>query len=64
MQGLILRASKFDALELMGSAVVKDRILALQKLLEDPCIDEVEEAFDYSCIVLLLESLAAEMYAR
>ncbi len=64
VQGLILRASKFDALELMGSAIVKDRILALQKLLEDPCIDEVEEAFDYSGIVLHLESLAAEMYAR
>lgn len=64
VQGLILRASKFDALELMGSAVVKDRILALQKLLEDPCIDEVEEAFDYSGMVLHLESLAAEIYAR
>ena len=64
VQGLIIRASKFDALELMGSAIVKDRILALQKLLEDPCIDEVAEAFDYSGIVLHLESLAAEMYAR
>mgnify|MGYP000897893576 CR=1 FL=1 len=63
-QGLILRASKFDALDLMGSALINDRILALQKLLEDPCLNEVDHVLDRSSIIDHLESLATDIYAR
>jgi ATP-dependent Lon protease len=63
-QGLILRASKLDALDLMGSALIDDRILALQKLLEDPCINDVGAASDRVNKVDYLETLVTDIYAR
>lgn len=63
-QGLILRASKFDALDLMGSVHINDRILALQKLLEDPGINEVNDVFDRRSTIEYLESLATDICAR
>ncbi|HNX28180.1 MAG TPA: Lon family ATP-dependent protease [Syntrophomonadaceae bacterium] len=63
-QGLILRASKFDALDLMGSVNINERILALQKLLEDPCINEVGDFYDCRSIIEHLEALATDIYAR
>ncbi len=42
-QGLILRASKLDAIDLMGSQKLEERVLALQRILqEDPTINEVD----------------------
>ncbi len=63
-QGLILRASKLDAMDLMGSSVIDDRILALQKLLEDPCINEVGDAMARISTIEHLEALVVDIYAR
>ncbi|MDD4802074.1 MAG: Lon family ATP-dependent protease [Syntrophomonas sp.] len=64
-QGFILRASKLDAVDLIGSGQVQDRVLALQKILEaDPTLnelaatDEIEEILDH------LEDMVADIYAR
>lgn len=63
-QGLILRASKFDVLDLMGSPLIGDRILALQRLLEDPCIGQEEGPLSPADKVEYLETLITEVYAR
>jgi len=42
-QGLILRASKLDAIDLMSSQDVRDRILALKRVLwENPTLTELD----------------------
>jgi len=64
-QGLILRASKFDAIDLMSSEKTEDKILALQKILrEDPTINELTYEKNIGEILDQLEDLVAENYAR
>ena len=64
-QGFILRASKLDAVDLINSEQVLDRILALQKLLEeDPTLSELAAADDLENILDHLDDLVADKYAR
>jgi len=64
-QGFILRASKLDAVDLINSEQVLDRVLALQKLLEeDPTLSELAAADDLENILDHLDDLVADKYAR
>ncbi len=64
-QGFILRASKLDAVDLINSEQVLDRVLALQKLLkEDPTLSELAAADDLDNILDHLDDLVADKYAR
>ncbi|MGR6837304.1 Lon family ATP-dependent protease [Syntrophomonas erecta] len=63
-QGLILRASKLDALDLMSSLKIEDRLLALKKILyEDPTISTVEGQ-DIAEFLDTMEDKMAEIFAR
>ena len=63
-QGFILRASKLDAVDLINSEQVLDRVLALQKLLqEDPTLSELAAADDLENILDHLDDLVADKYA-
>jgi ATP-dependent Lon protease len=64
-QGLILRASKLDAIDLMGSPKLEERILALQRILqEDPTINEVDPPGNLGLALDRLEEKVAEVFAR
>lgn len=64
-QGFILRASKLDAVDLINSEQVLDRVLALQKLLEeDPTLSELAATEDLENILDHLDDLVADKYAR
>lgn len=64
-QGFILRASKLDAVDLINSENVLDRVLALQKLLEeDPTLNELAAADDLGNVLDHLDDLVADKYAR
>ncbi len=62
-QDFILRASKMDAVDLINSQQDIDRILALQKLLEEnPTLNEVETHEDLGGLLDHLDQLIAEKY--
>lgn len=64
-QGLILRASKLDAIDLMSSQRAADRVLALKRVLcEDPTINMIDPEEDMEEVVAGLEDRIAEMFAR
>jgi len=64
-QGFILRASKLDAVDLINSEQVVDRILALQKMLEEnPTLSELAATEDLGNVLDHLEDLTADKYAR
>jgi len=64
-KGFILRASKLDAVDLINSEQVADRVLALQKMLEeDPTLNSRAMDEDLSPILDHLEELMADKYAR
>jgi len=64
-QGFILRASKLDAVDLINSEQALDRILGLQKLLEeDPTLSELAATEDLDNILDHLDDLIADKYAR
>jgi len=64
-QGFILRASKLDAVDLINSEQILDRVLALQKMLEeDPTLSELAAADDLENILDHLDDLIADKYAR
>ncbi len=64
-QGLILRASKLDAIDLMGSQKLEERVLALQRILqEDPTINEVDPPDNLDLALDRLEEKVAEVFAR
>ncbi len=64
-QGFILRASKLDAVDLINSEQEADRLLALQKMLEeDPTLNELAATEDLGGILDHLEDLVADKYAR
>ena len=61
----ILRASKLDAIDLIQGKDIRDRVLALQKLLEEnPTLTDLEPEIDLVTILDRLEDLAADRYAR
>ena len=64
-QGLILRASKLDAIDLMSSQDVRDRILALKRVLwENPTLTELDPGEDLEKTLNEIEDLIAEKFAR
>lgn len=64
-QGLILRASRLDAIDLMSSANPYDRILALKRVLwEDPTFTAPESDEDLEYTLMEIEDRIAEKLAR
>jgi ATP-dependent Lon protease len=62
---LVLRASKLNALQLMRSELVEERVLALQRLVyEDPTIDAVPDLKEIPDIMGKLEDEIADNIAR
>lgn len=62
-QELILRASKLEVLDLMGSDKIEERVLALQVLLKGQPV-KFDNKQDISEIIEDLENLVAESYAK
>ena len=61
---LVLRAGKLDALKLMRSAVLPERILALQRLVfEDPTLDRLPQAGKYRAAIAEIEDGLADLVA-
>jgi ATP-dependent Lon protease len=64
-QGLILKASQLDAIDLMSSEQIEERLLALHRLLkQDPTIMSIEPEQDYDAMLLGMEEKVAELLAR
>jgi len=62
---LVLRAGKVNALQLMRSERLGERVLALQRLVfEDPTIDQVPAAREIPAILEQIEEAIAEILAR
>lgn len=62
---LVLKAGKLDALNLMRSEDLSERVLALQKLVfEDPTIDEVPEPGKIEEVIGEIEEEIADLVAR
>lgn len=62
---LVLKASKLDAVELMNSEVLTDKILALRRLLsEDPTVNELNYKDNLYIELDELEEIFADIYAR
>jgi len=62
-KGLVLRASKFDAIDLMSSEKLENKVLALQKILqEDPTINGLKE--DIAAVVDSLEEMVVDTCSR
>ncbi|WP_084295986.1 Lon family ATP-dependent protease [Desulfitibacter alkalitolerans] len=61
---LVLKASKLNALDLLNSTRVGERLLALQKIImEDPTIDEIPSAKKAGKVLAVLEEGIAEQIA-
>ena len=64
-QGLVLRASKLDAIELIKSERLEEKILGLHRILaEDPTINDLKFHGDLEQETAYLENLLAEESAR
>ena len=62
---LVLKAGKLDALDLMRSSRIEDRILALERLVfEDPTIDKVRKPDEYETVLSDIEDEIADTIAR
>lgn len=62
---LVLKAGKLDALDLMRSSKIEDRILALERLVfEDPTIDKVHKPDEYEAVLSDIEDEIADTIAR
>jgi ATP-dependent Lon protease len=62
---LVMKAGKLDALKLMRSKILGERVLALQRLIyEDPTIDEVPETGDLPTVLNEIEEEIADLIAR
>ncbi len=62
---LVLRAGKLNALQLMRSEKIEERVLALQRLvLEDPTLEEVPNRAEIPAILQQLEDEVADTIAR
>ncbi|KUG02681.1 atp-dependent protease lonb-like type i [hydrocarbon metagenome] len=64
-QELVLKANKLDAIELMNSDILGDKVLALRRiLLEDPTINRLQCPDQLSIEVAALEDIFSELYTR
>ncbi len=64
-QGLIIKASKFDAIDLMSSISLPDRILALRRILkENPTINDKVGDKQMPALLDELEEMLADIYTR
>ena len=64
-EGLILRAGKVDALHLMRSDILEERVLGLQRLVkEDPTLARIPMRVELSNLIAELEDYLAELVAR
>lgn len=64
-QELVLKANKLDAIELMNSASLPERILALRRILsEDPTISLLPNSQDLALEISDLEEIFSEQYNR
>lgn len=62
---LVLKAGKLEALELMKSGSLRDRVIALQRLVfEDPTIDDVPPGKDIPGMIGEVEEEVADILAR
>ena len=62
---LILKAGKLEALGLLKSESLKDKIVAVQRIVfEDPTIDELPAGRDIAAVMEEIENEVAEMLAR
>ncbi|MGE5581590.1 MAG: Lon family ATP-dependent protease [Bacillota bacterium] len=62
---LILKAGKLEALKLMRSEILEERILALQRIVfEDPTIDNMPQRKDLPQIINEIEEEIADLIAR
>lgn len=62
---LVLKAGKLEALNLMRSAELSERVVALQRIVfEDPTIDEIPSEEDIPAILEEVEEGIADMIAR
>ncbi|WP_422730808.1 Lon family ATP-dependent protease [Neomoorella thermoacetica] len=62
---VVLKASKLEALDLMRSEALPERVLALQKLVyEDPTITDVPSESDIPAILVAIQEEIAEFIAR
>jgi len=62
---LVLKATKLEALHLMKSSQIEERLVALQKLIyEDPTIEELPKKKDIPQIIEKLEEEIADIIAR
>ena len=62
---LVLKAGKVEALRLMRSDVLEERVLALQRLVyEDPTIDSLPARRDLQAILNEIEEEIADLIAR
>ncbi len=62
---LVLKAGKLDALDLMRSSKIQDRILALERLVfEDPTIDKVRTPAEYEAALADIEEEIADIIAK
>lgn len=62
---LVMKAGKLDALKLMRSKVLEERVLALQRLVyEDPTLDQVPKTGDLTTVINEIEEEIADLIAR
>ncbi len=62
---LVLKAGKLEALELMKSDSLRDRVIALQRLVfEDPTIDDIPAGKDIPGVIEEVEEEVADILAR
>ena len=62
---LVLKAGKLEALGLMKSQRLEDRVIALQRIVfEDPTLDELPADKDVMAIIGEIENEVAEILAR
>ena len=64
-QELIMKASKFDAIDLMSSSLLQDRVLALSRILkENPTLNDKFSENQIPALLDELEELLIESFAR
>jgi L-lactate utilization protein LutC len=62
---LVLKAGKLEALGLLKSQNLEDKVIALQRIVfEDPTLDELPEGKDIDTIITEIENEVAEILAR
>ncbi|HBL36324.1 MAG TPA: ATP-dependent protease, Lon family, partial [Firmicutes bacterium] len=62
---LVMKAGKLDALKLMRSKVLTERVLALQRLVyEDPTLDQTPQETDLPSVLNEIEEEIADLIAR